>query len=98
MAVKDITVQILEQIRDEARGTREEIRVTRTELGSLISQTNVRIDRLDERLTSRIENVEHVLVELSRQHGQLVTWVRDSVANDVADLRRRVSVLEDQSA
>jgi hypothetical protein len=65
--VEHITVEILKQIRDEIRTTRED-------LGARIDQTNSRIDRLGAELGGRIDQtnlrldkVEGTLLDLAEQ-------------------------------
>jgi hypothetical protein len=108
MPPKDLTVRILEQIRDEARATREEIRATRVDLceridqtNARIDQTNARIDRLDgrlERVSTRLEGVEHVMIGMAATQASLVHHIEDRLHADVADLRRRVEVLETKAS
>lgn len=68
----------------------EEIRATRIELGNRIDQTNARLDRVE----GRLEGVEGVMVELATQQRVLVRHIETHVEGDIADLRRRVSDLE----
>ena len=90
----DLMLRILEQIRDELRSTRVEISTTRVELSARIDQTNARLDSTRVELSTRIGAVESTLVELASQQRATVTFLRDHVAGDFADLRRRVQVLE----
>ena len=62
---------------------RDELRSTRVELSSRIEQTN-----------SRLGDVEGTLVELATQQRATVRYLREHVAGDIADLRRRVEILE----
>ena len=93
----DLMLRILEQIRDEIRSTRVELSSTRVELSTRIDQTNTRLDQTNARLeqtNTRLGTVEGTLVELATQQRATVTYLREHVAGDVADLRRRVQVLE----
>jgi hypothetical protein len=83
----DLMLRILEQIRDELRSTR-------VELSTRIDQTNARLDSTRVELSTRIGAVESTLVELATQQRATVTFLREHVAGDFADLRRRVQVLE----
>jgi hypothetical protein len=90
----DLMLRILEQIRDEIRSTRVELSTTRVELSTRIDQTNARLDSTRVELSTRIGAVESTLVELATQQRATVTFLREHVAGDFADLRRRVQVLE----
>lgn len=93
MTTKNMTVEILKQIRDEIRDTRVELsgRIDRTreELSGRIDQTNFRLG-----------SVEGALLELATQQRFVVRYVtaigdRDSrLDGEVADLRVRVEALE----
>ena len=94
MNPSDLMLRILEQIRDELRSTR-------VELSARIDETNARLDATRVELSSRIDQtntrlgaVEGTLVELATQQRATVTYLREHVAGDMADLRRRVQVLE----
>jgi chromosome segregation ATPase len=50
MDPKDVTVEILKDIRQEMRETKGELRQTRTELSERIAETNLRIDETNLRL------------------------------------------------
>ena len=90
----DLMLRILEQIRDEIRSTRDglrdELRATRVELSARIDQTNARLDQTN----SRLSVVETTLIELATQQRATVTYLREHVTADFADLRRRVQLLE----
>ena len=101
MNPSDLMLRILEQIRDELRSTRVEISTTRVELSARIDQTNARLDSTRVELSTRIDQtntrlgaVEGTLVELATQQRATVTYLRERVTGDIADLRRRVEVLE----
>ena len=51
MAKKDLTTEILIQIREEMKATREEMKATREELSGQIKQTNLRLERTEKRQT-----------------------------------------------
>jgi hypothetical protein len=97
----DLMLRILEQIREELRSTRVELSTrldqtnarldqTRVELSTRLDQTNARLGQTNARLGA----VEGTLVELATQQRATVTYLREHVAGDMADLRRRVQVLE----
>lgn len=85
----DLTVKILEQIRDE-------IVLTRTDLGGRIDRTNERIDQTNERLGV----VESTLLELAEQQRFVVRGLRTLGQRDgrfdarLDELQGRVEVLE----
>ena len=86
----DLMLRVLEQIRDEIRSTRDEIRSTRDELHTTRVELSTRIDQTN----TRLGVVGTTLVELATQQRATVTYLREHVAGDFADLRRRVQRLE----
>ena len=78
----DITVKILEQIRDEVRGVKDEVREVKDE----VRQTNGRLDRLDKRQT---ETEVRLATELVAVVGA-VNAARDAILED-QQLRRQVA-------
>ena len=87
-------LRILEQIRDEIRSTRDENRSTRDELREELRSTRVELSMRIDQTNSRLGVVETTLVELATQQRATVTYLREHVAGDFADLRRRVQLLE----
>jgi hypothetical protein len=102
----ELTVRILEEIRDAVRETNQ--RVIETSLR--IDQTNLRLDqtivRLDQTIV-RIQAVEGAVVEMAQQQRFVVRYLkalarkgRDlgksdaRLAGEIADLRVRVETLE----
>ena len=92
----DLTIEILEQIRDE-------VALTRTDLGARIDQTNARLDETNSRLgavETRVGAVETTLLDLAQQqrfvvrHLSTLTERDRRLEDDVDDLRSRVEVLE----
>lgn len=71
-SVDVLTLRLLEQIRDEMRSMRGEMRTTRDELAARIDQTNARIDQGNARIDTlrdetgtRLQFLEHAMVELT---------------------------------
>ncbi len=61
---RDLTVEILKQIRDE-------LKLTRTELSERIGQTNDRLDRTNERLDRTVhEQIRHATAIVDLERGQ----------------------------
>jgi chromosome segregation ATPase len=96
--VESITVEILKQIRDEIRTTRED-------LGGRIDQTNQRLDQTNQRLdqtNQRLDHVEGTLVELATQNAFLVRHAKRVSARDkrfqgeLDELRKRVDDIEER--
>ncbi len=89
----DLTIQVLREIRNE-------IVLTRTDLGGRIDQTNARLDQTN----VRIEHVEHALLELATQQRFVVRHLdalstRDRrIEADVEDLRARLDAVEKKLA
>lgn len=96
MAKKDLTTEILIQIRDELRSNGEEIK-----------RTNDKLDRMREELSMRIEHLEKRQVDgevrLSTELIAVAAGVKDltrlvaedrNLRNQVADLQTRVGQLE----
>lgn len=78
----DITVKILEQIRDEVRGVKDEVRQVKDE----VRHTNGRLDRLEKRQT---EAEVRLATELVAVVGA-VNAARDAILED-QQLRRQVA-------
>jgi chromosome segregation ATPase len=87
--VENLTIEILKQIRDEIRSTRED-------LGGRIDQTNSRLDQTN----SRLDKVEGTLLDLAEQQRFLVRHAKRSSAHEAAygreidELKRRVDDIE----
>ncbi len=82
---EDLNTEILKSIRDELRDTRLELRDTREDLGRRISETNVRLDRLEKRQTQTEIRLATELTEVAKLIGSL----RDAILED-RQLRARV--------
>lgn len=85
----DLTTQVLIDIRDEIRatkdGVREELRAVKAELSARIDETNVRLGRLERRHTDAEMRVTTELVAVAG----VLSEVRDALIPDTA-LRRMV--------
>ncbi len=93
---KDVTVEILKDIREEIRGVREEVR-------SLRDDTNARFERMDARfveMNARFEVIETTLRDLAQQMVMLARGIktaldaRADVERRLEDVERRLSDLE----
>ena len=104
--VESLTVQILQQIRDELRTTREELssRIDRT--NERIGQTNERLDQTNERIgqtNQRLGLVEGALGDMATQLVFLVKHAKSSarrerrIEQDVGELKERVTRLEEHT-
>ena len=100
MASTDLTTEILIQIRDEIKGTREELKAelkaTREQLSSRIDETNSRVERVERAQTASEVRLATELVQVVSALNQL----KDLIVAD-RDLRqkvdehdRRIAVLE----
>ncbi len=93
---RDLTVEVLKQIRDEIVGLRGELRETRTALSDRIDQTNEKVDVLARRQTETEVRLATELVAVA----QAVTSVRQIIGEKLDDRRRvddherRLGVLE----
>ncbi|HTQ43714.1 MAG TPA: hypothetical protein VMI75_13220 [Polyangiaceae bacterium] len=96
MEPKDITVEILKDIRDEVRLTRSDLSARIDGTNSRLDETNVRLDRMDQRLTA---TEIHIATELVAVAGAL-REVRDDLRQDralraqVDDHERRIAAME----
>lgn len=96
----DLTTQILVEIRDEIRSTKEELRSelrsTKEELSSRIDQTNSRLDRLERR---QVEGELRLGTAIATLTG-VMSDLRDKLVEDhtvrnvVVDHERRLAALE----
>ncbi len=100
----DMTIQILREIRDQ-------IVLTRTDLGGRIDETNARVETLRTDLGGRIDqtnvrldDVEQTLLELAEQqrfvvrHLDALTTRDRKIETDVESLRVRLDVVEKKLA
>jgi len=89
MANQDLTTEILIQIRDELKDTREQLRAelksTREELSSRIDQTNSRLERVERRQGETEVRLATELISVATAVNQL----KDLLIAD-RDLRQRV--------
>lgn len=81
---RDMTVEVLKQIRDGVVGLRGEVRETRTALGDRIDQTNERLDTLARR---QIETEIRLATELVAV-SHAVTSVREVIREKLDDRAR----------
>ena len=100
---KDLTLQVLRQIRDEIVATRVDLRAEIAKTNERLDVANARLDDVNERLDStneRLGHVEHALRDLAGQQTFVSKFVRTlasrdrDLAADVDDLRARVETLE----
>jgi chromosome segregation ATPase len=107
---RDLTVEVLREIRDEMRGMRGDLGKTNERLDQTnerLDQTNERLDQVNGRLdqtNSRLGRVEHGLVDLGgfmrqialdqARHERFHVHHVEVLERDVADLKGRVSRLE----
>jgi len=82
VAERDMTVEILRQIRDE-------IRATRTDLSGRLDQTNERLDVV----TARLGTMEGALLDVAEQQRFVVRWLRAGTRRD-KQLEKRVDQVE----
>ena len=78
----DITVGILENIRDDIRGLRTDFNERLGETNARLDQTNARLDRHERQLEALVTISSNIMARMDDFRGGL------------ADLRRRVDVLE----
>lgn len=101
----DLTIKILQELREEIRATRQEVRGTNERL----DQTNERLDQTSERLDSvqalvaRIPIIEAIVERTSQEQVFLNRWVRvlsrrdHRLEREMADVLGRVEILERRS-
>jgi len=89
MESDDLTIHVLREIRDEIRGTNRRVDNLEAHLTERIDQTNVRIDRLTERV---VESEIRTATAITGLAGTL-DGVRD-LLKDRLDLRDRVERCE----
>jgi hypothetical protein len=89
MDSRDITVEILKDIREEIRGTNRRIDHMEERLDTRIDQVGQRLDRLENRVT---EGEIRTATAITDMHGTLIE-VRD-LMRDRFDLRDRVERCE----
>ncbi len=75
--VADMTVKILEQIRDEIRGTNQRVDQLRTELSARIDDTNTRLDHLDDKVDLLARRQTETEVRLATEIVALAGVVRE---------------------
>ncbi len=89
MELENLTIRILQEIRDETRGTREEV-----------SKLTERMDARFERMDARFELVETTLRDLAQQLVVLARGVKSLIdvrtpsADRMDDYGRRIEALE----
>lgn len=99
MAKKDLSTEILIQIREEMKATREEMKATREELSAQIKQTNLRLERTEKRQTEgevRLATEIVNVVTAVNQLKDLIVADRD-LRRKVDEHDRRIAVLEDHA-
>jgi DNA anti-recombination protein RmuC len=105
MTTSDLTVEILREIRDEARQTNRRLAAVESRLGSM----DERLGSMDERLESmdqRLGRTEQGLSDLGQfmrqialdqaRHERFHTHHVDVLERDVEDLKGRVRKIEDK--
>ncbi|MBY0274406.1 hypothetical protein K2Z84_03620 [Candidatus Binatia bacterium] len=105
MTTSDLTVEILREIRDEARQTNRRLAAVESRLGSM----DQRLGSMDERLESmdqRLGRTEQGLSDLGQfmrqialdqaRHERFHTHHVDVLERDVEDLKGRVRKIEDK--
>ena len=96
MASKDLTTEILIEIRDELKSTREELKTTREQLSSRIDQTNLRLEQVERRQTQTEVRLATELIGVATAVNQLKDLLiadRD-LRQKVEEHDRRIAVLE----
>ena len=81
---RDMTIEVLKQIRDEVVGLRGEMRDTRTALSERIDQTNEKVDALARRQADTEIRLATELVAVS----QAVAGVREVIREKLDDRQR----------
>lgn len=105
MTTSDLTVEILREIRDEARQTNRRLAAVESRLGSM----DLRLESMDERLESmdqRLGRTEQGLSDLGQfmrqialdqaRHERFHSHHVDVLERDVEDLKGRVRKIEDK--
>ncbi len=112
MTTSDLTVEILREIRDEARQTNERLAAVESRLGTMderLGSMDQRLESMDERLESmdqRLGRTEQGLSDLGQfmrqialdqaRHERFHTHHVDVLERDVEDLKGRVRKIEDK--
>jgi hypothetical protein len=80
---KDVTIEVLKQIRDEVVGLRGEMRETRTVLSERIDRTNEKIDQTNEKVDTLARRQNETEIRLATELvavSQAVNGVREASA------------------
>ena len=112
MTTSDLTVEILREIRDEARQTNRRLAAVESRLGSMdqrLESMDQRFESMDQRLESmdqRLGRTEQGLSDLGQfmrqialdqaRHERFHTHHVDVLERDVEDLKGRVRKIEDK--
>ena len=92
----DLTIEILQAIRDEVRQTNQRLEQLDSNLSRRLDETNVHLDRLDRRQTESEVRLATEVTAMVRAVDEVRDLLRDrlDLRDDVRDLDRRVSQLE----
>jgi len=99
MANADLAVEILKEIRDEARGTNARLDTTIKRLDATVERLDTTIERLDVNV-ARLDTIELTLLDLAEQQRFVVRHTKALAERDsrlelrVGDLEHRVEKLE----
>lgn len=93
---RDMTIEVLKQIRDEVVGLRGEMRDTRTALSERIDQTNEKVDALARRQADTEIRLATELVAVSQAVAGVREVIREKLDDRqrVDDHERRLALLE----
>jgi uncharacterized coiled-coil DUF342 family protein len=107
----DLTAELLKQVRDGLHATRADMIQRFNDLDARLDRTDARIDRTRTELLGQIGEVREKIGETNARLGRLEGSVAELVGHvstladldhergiDLADLRRRMQLLEDRTA
>jgi hypothetical protein len=95
MVGSDITIEILKEIRDAARGTTLEVEKTNSRFDSMEASLTQRLDVLADGVNQRLDLVETAILDLAEQNRFIVRYTK-ALSERHADVEPRVSALEDR--
>jgi len=96
----DLTTEVLVQIRDELRLTREQLKNEIHDVRGALEQTNARLERLEHRQTEDAVRLATEVVAVANAVGQVRDLLRDQRQdqNRIDDHERRIAALETKAS
>ena len=98
MTNDDVTIEILKDIRDEARASNGRLESLESEVHALRMDTNERFESLERRQTETEVRLSTELVAVAGAVNEVTDLLRDNLSTTLKDHERRITSLESQSA